>query len=309
MDKKIMLDGRLFKQLREKKALSLDYVTAAAAQEGTNLSKSSLQRLEKNSEYTCKSEVGFFLSRVLGLPPAVLFQNDEISSKHELKLNLKKTGAELLESLFSSEGISINIIGEPDEAIIRESFIKFNKHVQKQYGLNAWNQKAKHKYLEGLDKIEREYELREFIDCFDDAGYKVYSNFFFRYEPFLDVDYDGCRWMGPINQDDLDDLAKGGDPYEREYPITPEGYWFRIILQITICKNENEALFQTVDYDPASLSKRNWRKFATFKEYLLTSADEEFDPLTFLLNVREERDIVRDEEWEITQQMEASEMK
>ena len=115
--------------------------------------------------------------------------------------------------------------------------------------------------------------------------------------------------MGPINQDDLDDLAKGGDPFEREYPITPEGYWFRIILQITICKTENEALFQTVDYDPASLSKRNWREFATFKEYLLTSADEEFDPLTFLLNVREERDMVRDEEWEITQQMEASEMK
>ena len=72
---------RLQKKIREDKKLTLDSAGAAANEQDVCLSKSTLQRIEKDTEVMQKAEIAEFLSHFLNVPLTVLSPHEEKSSR------------------------------------------------------------------------------------------------------------------------------------------------------------------------------------------------------------------------------------
>ena len=318
MENKTHVNGLRVKQFREEKQLTQDYIVQKAKEEGVDLSNSTLRRIEGQPDFPCKQKVAEFLSQALELPLPILVCDKNLSSQHQIRLLQRSTGAELLECLLNSEGIEVNIIGEPEQREVRECYLNFHKFLNKRYGYNAWSLKFSYdsfrdsdwdiskKYEQNLENTTREYELRDFIDVFGTADYKLFANFYFRYEPYFDPDWDGVKWLGPTTQRQLEQLKERGlddDPHWE--PIIAEGFGFRTVLKISIAKTECNELYATVDFDPGKLTSRNWRELQSFDEWLKASltADGIVNPHRFTFAFREENEQAEDYERDMRSQM------
>ena len=80
MPERLRINGPIAKKIREDKKLTLDSAGAVANEQDVSLSKSTLQRIEKDTEVMQKAEIAEFLSHFLNVPLTVLSPHEEKSS-------------------------------------------------------------------------------------------------------------------------------------------------------------------------------------------------------------------------------------
>ena len=298
---KVKIAGNLVKKIRESKVLTRDFIQEEAKERDIKLSIMTLRRIESDDrEMTWDIKIADFLAGVLDIPTALILPEEGTPSVHSIQLFRMETGAHFKKVLSDSQGFSLELDEEPDAKRIRQLFLEIHKFLDPnnrgdsgRYELNkaADTNKIKVKLFK---EIEREFQLRDFIDELKESGYGIFANYFYRYEAFMDPDSDGVTWMGIMTEDDLRRLAlpweynfyEDDDP--RNFPVSPDGKYWRVILKIIIKKSDENVLNCEVDADPGQLSNESEWQSNTLREFIFNGGVLEMDHEEFLSAVNKE---------------------
>ena len=130
------------------------------------------------------------------------------------------------------------------------------------------------RFNDQIHRIQTEYQIRNFIDQLDRNGYRVFAEQFFRFEPF-ELRGSNVHWLGPLSEnqiwvdgddnfkdlpDNFLDLPDDFDLSNWDILELPDGFSFRLLLQLTIAQSTQKSYLKQVDLYMNQQALSNQRK-------------------------------------------------
>ena len=174
-------------------------------------------------------------------------------------------GQQLYSMIDELHGAIWQLPSEPSSASARDATLKLCKHLD---DMNGSYQDYPKKAESSLNKLEKQFQLRNLLDRLSNEQVHVYAGTHYRFEAIVtedvsDVLYDrndhpvyatgwSTCWAGVLERDWIDALEKSGN-------TIMENYGFRDLLAVkfTTSDEPNDNIISTFEVDPTNLLSKD----------------------------------------------------